>query len=63
VLLLPSEHLTDSESPQVRFNLSNQQEWNRSDGHFDYEEFFWLIVSLFEDDKVFADRTIALYNR
>ncbi|KAF7334925.1 hypothetical protein MVEN_02242200 [Mycena venus] len=48
---------------QVRFNLSNQQFWNKMDGDFDYEEFFWLIVELFEKDAEFAAKTIALYNR
>lgn len=33
------------------------------DGDFDYEEFFWLIVELFEKDTEFAAKTIALYNR
>ncbi|KAJ7692016.1 hypothetical protein B0H16DRAFT_1752117 [Mycena metata] len=47
---------------QVRFNLSSLQNWNRIDGEFDYEEFFWLIVKLF-DDGPFAKKTIALYNR
>ncbi|KAJ7937749.1 hypothetical protein B0H13DRAFT_2302578 [Mycena leptocephala] len=35
---------------QVRFNLSSVQHWNKHDGRFNYEEFFWMI-------------TIALYNR
>ncbi|KAJ6464807.1 hypothetical protein DFH09DRAFT_1346731 [Mycena vulgaris] len=47
---------------QVRFNLSSQSQWNKLDGHFDYQEFFWHLVSLF-DNKAFATRTIALYNR
>ncbi|KAF7362974.1 hypothetical protein MVEN_00649000 [Mycena venus] len=47
---------------QVRFNLSNQQFWNKMGGDFDYEEFFWLIVELFEKDAEFAVKTIALYN-
>ncbi|KAJ7678152.1 hypothetical protein DFH06DRAFT_1291440 [Mycena polygramma] len=47
---------------QVRFNLSSMQTWNRHDGHFNYEEFFWRIVDLFKNEE-FAARTIALYNR
>ncbi|KAJ6542249.1 hypothetical protein DFH09DRAFT_47527 [Mycena vulgaris] len=50
---------------QVRFNLSSQSQWNKLDGHFDYQVFFWHLVSLFNDknNKAFAARTIALYNR
>ncbi|KAJ6548889.1 hypothetical protein B0H19DRAFT_1137983 [Mycena capillaripes] len=47
---------------QVRFNLSSMQAWNRHDGNFDYEEFFWCIVDLFKNPE-FAANTIALYNR
>ncbi|KAJ7097120.1 hypothetical protein B0H15DRAFT_797835 [Mycena belliarum] len=47
---------------QVRFNLSSQQDWNKLDGHFDYEEFFWCLVGLFDDEQ-YGSKTIALYNR
>ncbi|KAJ6619260.1 hypothetical protein B0H10DRAFT_2433485 [Mycena sp. CBHHK59/15] len=47
---------------QVRFNLSSMQEWNKVDGHFDYEEFFWMIVELF-DDPEHAAKILTLYNR
>ncbi|KAJ7117672.1 hypothetical protein C8R44DRAFT_791242 [Mycena epipterygia] len=47
---------------QVRANLSNQNQWNKMDGHFDYEQFFWHLVDLFKDEA-FASKMIALYNR
>ncbi|KAJ6583123.1 hypothetical protein DFH09DRAFT_1309359 [Mycena vulgaris] len=47
---------------QVRFNLSSQSQWNKLDSHFDYQVFFWHLVSLF-NNTVFATRTITLYNR
>ncbi|KAJ6602970.1 hypothetical protein B0H10DRAFT_2440661 [Mycena sp. CBHHK59/15] len=46
---------------QVRFNLSSMQEWDKV-GHFDYEEFFWMIVELF-DDPEHAAKILTLYNR
>nr|GAT49692.1 predicted protein [Mycena chlorophos] len=48
---------------QVRFALSSQAEWNRRDGQFDYEQFFWSIVDMFTDKPNFTARTIARYNQ
>ncbi|KAK7037070.1 hypothetical protein R3P38DRAFT_3311649 [Favolaschia claudopus] len=47
---------------QVRFALSSRQDWIKLDGDFDYEEFFWTIYGLF-DDQDFADNIIALWNK
>ncbi|KAJ7468987.1 hypothetical protein FB451DRAFT_1255449 [Mycena latifolia] len=47
---------------QVHFNLSSQQDWHKLEGHFNYEEFFWKLVALFDDEE-YATNTIALYNR
>ncbi|KAK7054047.1 hypothetical protein R3P38DRAFT_2854215 [Favolaschia claudopus] len=47
---------------QVRFALSSRQDWIKLDGDFDYEEFFWTIYGLF-DDQDLADNIIALWNK
>ncbi|KAJ6570452.1 hypothetical protein DFH09DRAFT_1362614 [Mycena vulgaris] len=46
----------------VRFALSSRQEWNKMDGDFDYEEFFWTIHNLF-DDQDFAAGIIRHWNK
>nr|GAT45342.1 predicted protein [Mycena chlorophos] len=48
---------------QVRFALSSQPEWNRWDGQFDYEQFFWSIVDMFTNKPNFTTRTISRYNQ
>ncbi|KAJ6563283.1 hypothetical protein DFH09DRAFT_1082343 [Mycena vulgaris] len=35
---------------QVRFNLSSQSQWNKLDGHFDYQVFFWHLSSVVLDN-------------
>ncbi|KAJ3511829.1 hypothetical protein NLJ89_g3879 [Agrocybe chaxingu] len=45
---------------QTRFALSSQSMWGKRDGLFDYQEFYWRIVSLFDDDE--GQDIIALYN-
>ncbi|KAF7336167.1 hypothetical protein MVEN_02164100 [Mycena venus] len=47
---------------QVRFALSSRQDWNKMDGDFDYEEFFWTIHDLF-DDQDFAAGIIRHWNK
>ncbi|KAF7371661.1 hypothetical protein MVEN_00021900 [Mycena venus] len=47
---------------QVRFALSSKQDWNKMDGDFDYEEFFWTIHDLFDDQEL-ADNIIQHWNK
>ncbi|KAJ7053134.1 hypothetical protein C8F01DRAFT_554380 [Mycena amicta] len=47
---------------QVRFALSSMQAWNRWDGNFDYEKFFWMIVTELDKPNL-ASRTIKMYNQ
>ncbi|KAJ7649428.1 hypothetical protein DFH06DRAFT_553829 [Mycena polygramma] len=47
---------------QVYFALSSKQEWNRKDGQFDYDEFFWTIDGLFDDEE-WGQEIIALWNK
>ncbi|KAJ7459232.1 hypothetical protein FB451DRAFT_1405876 [Mycena latifolia] len=48
---------------QVYFSLSSKQEWHRRDGdHFDYEELFWTIYGLFDNEK-WGKEIIALWNK
>ncbi|KAJ7773897.1 hypothetical protein B0H16DRAFT_1763437 [Mycena metata] len=35
---------------QTLFGISDLETWKQVDGTFDYEEFYWTIVSLFDDD-------------
>ncbi|KAF7288361.1 hypothetical protein HMN09_01398800 [Mycena chlorophos] len=60
--LLPTS-IALSHVGQVRFALSSQPEWNRWDGAFDYEQFFWSIVDMFTNKPNFTARTIARYNQ
>ncbi|KAJ7169187.1 hypothetical protein C8R43DRAFT_1121078 [Mycena crocata] len=39
---------------QVYFALSSEQEWNKKDGDFDYEDFFWTIYDLFDNKASFV---------
>ncbi|KAF8173506.1 hypothetical protein K438DRAFT_1980768 [Mycena galopus ATCC 62051] len=48
--------------PQVRFALSSRQDWNKMDGDFDDEEFFWTIQDLF-DDQDFAAGIIRHWDK
>ncbi|KAJ7482324.1 hypothetical protein B0H11DRAFT_2232533 [Mycena galericulata] len=49
---------------QVYFGLSSKQEWNKKDGlHFDYEQLFWTIYDLFNDDEDWAKEVIDLWNK
>ncbi|KAJ7866940.1 hypothetical protein B0H14DRAFT_3861865 [Mycena olivaceomarginata] len=57
-----TDHVIAGLACQVRFNLPGMQNWNKNDGNFDYEEFFWNIVDLFKDAE-FSAKTIALHNR
>ncbi|TFK47769.1 hypothetical protein OE88DRAFT_1738301 [Heliocybe sulcata] len=45
---------------QVRFALSDVQEWNQMDRDFDYQVFYWNLVSLFDDGEL-AD-VLRFYN-
>ncbi|KAJ7462569.1 hypothetical protein FB451DRAFT_1180864 [Mycena latifolia] len=48
---------------QVYFALSSQQEWYKTDGsHFNYEEFFWTIYGLFDNDA-WGKEIIAMWNK
>ncbi|KAJ7443388.1 hypothetical protein B0H11DRAFT_1931747 [Mycena galericulata] len=47
---------------QVYFALSSKQEWGKTDGDFDYEDFFWTIHGLF-DDEVWGQGIIDLWNK
>ncbi|KAJ6474793.1 hypothetical protein C8R45DRAFT_1159929 [Mycena sanguinolenta] len=48
----------------VYFGLSSMHEWNKKDGvHFDYEDFFWTIHGLFDDDEEWGKGIIALWDR
>ncbi|KAJ7673063.1 hypothetical protein DFH06DRAFT_1467471 [Mycena polygramma] len=48
---------------QVYFALSSMQEFNKQDGdYFDYEEFFWTIHDIFDDEELGAE-IIALWDR
>ncbi|KAF8206724.1 hypothetical protein K438DRAFT_1963039 [Mycena galopus ATCC 62051] len=49
-------------SSQVRFALSSWQDWNKMEGHFDYEEIFWTIHDLY-DDQDFAASMIRYWNK
>ncbi|KAJ6450256.1 hypothetical protein C8R45DRAFT_1114176 [Mycena sanguinolenta] len=46
---------------QVHFALSSKQDWHKIDGDFNYEDFYWTIYSLFDDDE-FAQRILGLWN-
>ncbi|KAJ7349783.1 hypothetical protein DFH08DRAFT_958744 [Mycena albidolilacea] len=47
---------------QIHFALSAKQEWHKTDGDFDYEEFFWTIYGLFDDEE-WAKEIITLWNK
>ncbi|KAJ7645361.1 hypothetical protein B0H17DRAFT_1148441 [Mycena rosella] len=48
---------------QVYFSLSAEQEWHKNDGpHFNYEDLFWTIYGLFDNDK-WGKEIIALWNK
>jgi hypothetical protein len=47
---------------QIHFALSAKQEWHKKDGDFDYEEFFWTIYGLFDDEE-WAEEIITLWNK
>ncbi|KAJ7657071.1 hypothetical protein B0H17DRAFT_1213601 [Mycena rosella] len=48
---------------QVYFSLSAKQEWHKNDGpHFNYEDLFWTIYGLFDNDK-WGKEIIALWNK
>ncbi|KAF7332808.1 hypothetical protein MSAN_02432000 [Mycena sanguinolenta] len=47
---------------QVYFALSSKQDWNKTDGEFNYEEFYWTIYGLF-DDEDFAQRILGLWDK
>jgi hypothetical protein len=34
---------------QAVFSISSLETWQQVDGNFDYEQFYWMIVSLFDD--------------
>ncbi|KAJ3505188.1 hypothetical protein NLJ89_g7545 [Agrocybe chaxingu] len=46
---------------QVRHALSNQSSWSNTDGTFNYMEFFWNLVDLFEDEES-SKEIINFYN-
>lgn len=41
--------------------MSSTQIWAKLDGEFNYETFFWLIVSIFEDGAF--DHVLQKFNR
>ncbi|KAJ7679630.1 hypothetical protein B0H17DRAFT_1077831 [Mycena rosella] len=48
---------------QVYFGLSSKQEWYKTDGdHFNYEEFFWTIYDLFDNEE-WGEEIICLWNQ
>ena len=42
--------------------MSSTSTWTNNDGTFSYEDFYWRIVSLFEDEEEAAD-LIKFYNQ
>lgn len=46
---------------QTRFALSSESTWSKRDGLFDYDEFFWSLVGILEDDE--SDAIIKLFNQ
>ncbi|KAJ7748856.1 hypothetical protein B0H14DRAFT_3513710 [Mycena olivaceomarginata] len=47
---------------QIHFALSTKQEWHKTDSDFDYEQFFWKIYSLFNNED-WAEGIITLWNK
>ncbi|KAJ7825988.1 hypothetical protein B0H14DRAFT_2596187 [Mycena olivaceomarginata] len=47
---------------QIHFMLSTKQEWHKMDSDFDYEQFFWTIYGLFNNED-WAEGIITLWNK
>ncbi len=48
---------------QLRFSLSTQESWNKIDGEFNMEEFFWNVVSIFEGAGEFGRELLAWWDK
>lgn len=50
---------------KMRFSLSSVETWNRFDGEFDLQAFYWSIVGMFEgpDSLRFRNETLKWWNR
>ena len=46
---------------QACFSISSSQQWSQLDGSFDYSEFYWNIVGLFDDGE--GQEIIDFYNQ
>ncbi|KAJ7287005.1 hypothetical protein C8J57DRAFT_1707412 [Mycena rebaudengoi] len=46
----------------VYFMLSSKQEWGKKDGSFDYEEYFWFLDSIF-DNEVLGKSILTMWNK
>jgi len=53
-------HLIAYIAVQARFSISSSQQWSQLDGSFDYGEFYWNIVGLFDDGE--GQEIIDFYN-
>jgi hypothetical protein len=42
--------------------LSSKQEWGKKDGSFDYEEYFWFLDSIF-DNEALGKSILAVWNK
>ncbi len=51
------------ESFQLRFAISNQESWNKLDGEFNMQEFYWNVVGIFEDSGDFGAELLAWWSR
>ncbi len=51
------------ESFQLRFAVSNQESWNKLDGDFNMQEFYWNVVGIFEDSGEFGTELLAWWSR
>jgi hypothetical protein len=47
---------------QARFAMSSTSTWANNDGLFSYQDFYWRIVGLFEDEEE-AAVLITFYNQ
>ncbi|KAJ7247383.1 hypothetical protein B0H12DRAFT_1125017 [Mycena haematopus] len=47
---------------QVHFALSSKQDWHKMDGDFSYEDFYWTIYDLFDDEE-YGQKIIDLWNK
>lgn len=51
------------ETFQLRFAVSNQESWNKLDGDFNMQDFYWNVVGIFEDSGEFGAELLAWWSR